>query len=251
MTGDAGLMTSELIIPDWPAPRGVRACSTTRIGGVSQMPYDALNLGAHVGDRPEAVLANRQRLVTLADLPTMPQWLNQVHGTQVVPLSSPASDVLTGDAAYTNKPGLVCAVMTADCLPVLFCSDSGDEVAAAHAGWRGLCSGVLEATLNHFRVPATSVMAWLGPAIGPRAFEVGPEVREAFMAQNPAAADAFIANDNKFLADIYQLARLRLQAQGVTKIFGGDACTVTQADKFFSYRRDGTTGRMASLIWVI
>ncbi|MCW2488589.1 polyphenol oxidase [Candidatus Symbiopectobacterium sp. NZEC127] len=244
-------MTSELILPDWPAPQSVRACSTTRRGGVSQTPYDSLNLGAHVGDRPEAVLANRQRLVTLADLPAMPQWLNQVHGTQVVSLSSSTSGVLTADAAYTNQPGLVCAVMTADCLPVLFCSDSGDEVAAAHAGWRGLCSGVLEATLHHFRAPTSSVMAWLGPAIGPQAFEVGPEVRDAFIEQHPAAADAFIAKDNKFIADIYQLARLRLQAQGVTKIFGGDACTVTQADKFFSYRRDGTTGRMASLIWLI
>lgn len=244
-------MTSELILPDWPAPQRVRACSTTRKGGVSQTPYASLNLGAHVGDRPEAVLDNRQRLVTLADLPAMPQWLNQVHGTQVISLASSASDVPTGDAAYTNQPGLVCAVMTADCLPVLFCSKSGDEVAAAHAGWRGLCSGVLEATLRHFRAPTSSVMAWLGPAIGPQAFEVGPEVRDAFIEQHPAAADAFIAKDNKFIADIYQLARLRLQAQGVTKIFGGDACTVTQADKFFSYRRDGTTGRMASLIWLI
>lgn len=244
-------MTSELILPDWPAPQRVRSCSSTRRGGVSQTPYDSLNLGAHVGDRPEAVLDNRQRLVTLADLPAMPQWLNQVHGTQVVSLASSASGVPTGDAAYTNQPGLVCAVMTADCLPVLFCSDRGDEVAAAHAGWRCLCSGVLEATLRHFRSPASSVMAWLGPAIGPQAFEVGPEVRDAYIELHPVAADAFIAKDNKFIADIYQLARLRLQAQGVTKIFGGDACTVTQADKFFSYRRDGTTGRMASLIWLI
>lgn len=244
-------ITAEWITPDWPAPNRVRARSTNRVGGVSVAPYDALNLGAHVGDQPDAVQENRHRLVALAGLPAMPQWLNQVHGTAVarLPLATPST--ATADAAYSDTVGTVCAVMTADCLPVLFCSVSGDEVAAAHAGWRGLCAGVLEETLRNFRAPAAQIMAWLGPAIGPQAFEVGPEVRDAFMAQHPSAAQAFIPHGSKYLADIYALARLRLQAQGVTHIYGGDVCTVSEPGKFFSYRRDGTTGRMATLIWLI
>lgn len=244
-------MTIELITPDWPAPDRVRACSTTRAGGVSMAPYAALNLGAHVGDQPAAVKENRQRLMAQANLPAQPQWLNQVHGTAVARLPLASSDANTADAAYSDRVGAVCAVMTADCLPVLFCSEQGDEVAAAHAGWRGLCGGVLEETLRAFRAPASQTMAWLGPAIGPQAFEVGPEVRDAFMAQQAEAENAFIPYGSKYLADIYQLARLRLRAQGVTRIYGGDVCTVSEPGKFFSYRRDGSTGRMASLIWLI
>lgn len=251
MTGDARLMTIELLTPEWPAPCSVRACSTTRVGGVSAAPYDSLNLGAHVGDLPESVQENRQRLVEGAGLPAMPQWLEQVHGTDVAHLPLRSLATVAADAAYTDRPGAVCAVMTADCLPVLFCADAGHEVAAAHAGWRGLCGGVLEETLRRFHAPASQIMAWLGPAIGPQAFEVGPEVREAFMAQHVDAAQAFIPHGGKYLADIYALARLRLQAQGVTRIYGGEACTVSEPSKFFSYRRDGSTGRMASLIWLI
>ncbi|PWC09485.1 purine nucleoside phosphorylase YfiH [Brenneria corticis] len=240
-----------LIYPDWPMPENVRACSTTRYDGVSLPPYDALNLGSHVGDDTEKVRVNRQMLVDEAGLPSMPHWLEQVHGTDVIRIGGTAPLSVRGDAAYTDGKERVCAVMTADCLPVLFCSAAGDEVAAAHAGWRGLCAGVLEETLSCFRAKPSRIMAWLGPAIGPDAFEVGQEVREAFIRHDAVAESAFRANGDKFLADIYQLARLRLRAAGVTQIFGGDYCTVSDRQKFFSYRRDGVTGRMASLIWLI
>ncbi len=240
-----------MLIPDWPAPATVRACSTTRLGGVSGVPYNSLNLGNHVGDDPLHVQDNRQRLVAAAGLPTMPHWLEQVHGTQVINLDQASPASLTGDAAYTTRKDRVCAVMTADCLPVLFCSADGREVAAVHAGWRGLQAGVLEQTLRHFRARPADILAWMGPAIGPQQFEVGGEVREAFMQGDPAADCAFIPRNGKFLADIYQLARLRLQAAGVSQVFGGNDCTVSDAGRFFSYRRDGTTGRMATLVWLI
>ncbi|MGM3172963.1 purine nucleoside phosphorylase YfiH [Dickeya lacustris] len=242
---------SPLLIPDWPAPCTVRACSTRRLGGVSHAPYDSFNLGAHVGDDVDCVQENRQRLVSLAELPAMPYWLNQVHGTQVIALDGAIPESLTGDAVYTRTKNQVCAVMTADCLPVLFCSSDGQEIAAAHAGWRGLHAGVLEQTLCHFRANPADIMAWMGPAIGPQHFEVGAEVREAFLDVDAAADCAFVAHNGKFLADIYQLARLRLQAAGVSRVFGGTACTVSHREHFFSYRRDRTTGRMATLIWLI
>lgn len=238
------------ISPEWPAPASVRALSTLRADGVSAAPYHALNLGNHVGDDTQLVSENRRRLADAAALPAMPHWLQQVHGTQVVSLDDETPQA-TGDAAYTTRRDRVCAVMTADCLPVLFCSTQGDEVAAAHAGWRGLQAGVLEQTLAQFHSPADNIMAWLGPAIGPQQFEVGGEVREAFMAHDPTASSAFAPRGGKFLADIYQLARQRLQAAGVTRIYGGDLCTVSDPRKFFSYRRDGVTGRMATLIWLI
>ncbi|MDT3251980.1 purine nucleoside phosphorylase YfiH [Serratia sp. root2] len=239
------------ILPDWPLPAGVKACSTTRGGGISLPPYDSLNLGTHVGDVASAVELNRERLVAGASLPQMPAWLEQVHGTRVVRLDGQTPTDLRADAVYSNVPGQVCAVMTADCLPVLFCSCAGDEVAAAHAGWRGLCSGVLEQTLAAFAAEPGHISAWLGPAIGPQQFEVGPEVRAAFMAVDSAAAAAFIPHGDKFLADIYLLARQRLQHAGVKLVYGGDRCTVSEISQFFSYRRDGVTGRMASLIWLI
>ncbi|QIZ50260.1 peptidoglycan editing factor PgeF [Dickeya zeae] len=242
---------SMMLIPDWPAPARVRACSTTRLGGVSNAPYDSLNLGNHVGDSPLHVQDNRQRLLATAGLPVMPHWLEQVHGTQVINLDQVSSDSLTGDAAYTTRQDRVCAVMTADCLPVLFCSADGDEVAAAHAGWRGLQAGVLEETLRHFHARPADILAWMGPAIGPQQFEVGGEVREAFLQVDPTADCAFVPRNGKFLADIYQLARLRLAAAGVTQVFGGEYCTVSDSGRFFSYRRDGMTGRMATLIWLI
>ena len=234
----------------WPAPARVRTLVTTRDGGVSLAPYASLNLGQHVGDDPAAVAENRARL--RACLPAEPFWLNQVHGIGVQEACADAPDVPPdAGAGFTRQPGVVCAVMTADCLPVLLTDRSGSVVAAAHAGWRGLCNGIIEATIARMAVPANDILAWLGPAIGPDAFEVGPEVRTAFMAHDPTAASAFAAiPDGKYLADIYLLARQRLNACGVTEVHGGDACTVTERERYFSYRRDGRTGRMASLIWL-
>ncbi|MBA0035532.1 polyphenol oxidase [Pantoea sp. BIGb0393] len=240
---------SEWIIPDWPAPQRVRACSTTRFGGLSHAPWDSLNLGGHVGDLAEHVALNRQRLVEQLALPAMPQWLNQIHGQVVARL--PSTETLPpADAAITRENGVVCAVMTADCLPVLFCSRDGSEVAAAHAGWRGLCNGVLEQTLSQFHCSANDIHAWLGPAIGPQAFEVGPEVKSAFMAHSEQAEEAFRPVGSKYFADIWMLARQRLQAAGVHSISGSTRCTFHERDDFFSFRRDGITGRMATLIWL-
>ncbi|WP_199051920.1 peptidoglycan editing factor PgeF [Aquitalea sp. ASV15] len=241
--------SSPLLQADWPAPATVRTLLTTRQGGVSQPPYDSFNLGIHVGDQPEAVAANREQLRLL--LPDEPAWLNQVHGTHVVDAAEIGETLLDADASYSRQPGKVCVVMTADCLPVLLCDDAGSVVAAAHAGWRGLCDGVLESTVSATGVPPASLMAWLGPAIGPDAFEVGAEVRAAFIACDAAAASAFTdIGEGKYLADIYQLARQRLAALGIDRVYGGDYCTVIERERFFSYRRDGVTGRMASLIWL-
>ncbi|MCP5268896.1 MAG: peptidoglycan editing factor PgeF [Zoogloeaceae bacterium] len=243
--------TESWFVPDMPLPPGVRALQTTRQGGVSSPPWDSFNLGDHVADSAADVAANRARLAAV--LPSEPRWLKQVHGTTVLQadhLPSVRSSPPEADAVVASKLGVVCTIMTADCLPVLFCSRDGQVVAAAHAGWRGLCAGVLEASIRQMQVPAASIMAWLGPAIGPRSFEVGPEVREAFLAQGAEAAAAFVpAVGDRWLADIYTLARQRLQRAGVAQIHGGGACTVTEADRYFSYRRDGVTGRMASLIW--
>jgi len=236
--------------PDWPAPAQVHALSTTRVGGVSQPPYASLNLGQHVGDDPVAVTENRARLRQL--LPAAPVWLNQVHGVQVVDAAQ-VKGVPDADASVSRQPGVVCAVMTADCLPVLFTDRAGSVVAAAHAGWRGLLAGVLEATLDAMACPPGEVLAWLGPAISCDAFEVGAEVREAFVSQHASAASAFSPlPDGKFLADLPQLARQRLNRAGVpsTHCFGGEVCTVIEREQFFSYRRDGVTGRMASAIWL-
>ncbi|WP_434571748.1 peptidoglycan editing factor PgeF [Pseudomonas sp. Z3-8] len=238
---------SDWLIPDWPAPVRVKACVTTREGGVSLVPFDSLNLGDHVGDEPTAVAENRRRLTDRFAM--RPAWLQQVHGIEVV--EADPAEVAVADASWTATPGIACAAMTADCLPVLFCNRAGTRVAAAHAGWRGLANGVLEATLDRLQVPAEEILAWLGPAIGPQAFEVGPEVREVFVAQLPESQQAFMPSHNagKFLADIYALARLRLAARGVTAVYGGGLCTVTDP-RFFSYRRSARTGRFASLIWL-
>jgi len=238
----------EFILPDWPAPPNVRACVTTRTGGVGCAPFDSLNLGDHVGDDPAAVRENRRRLHAV--LPAEPCWLQQVHGTRCIDVAS-AMPGDTADAAFAHAPGAVCAVLTADCLPVLFCDEAGTRVAAAHAGWRGLLAGVLENTVAALAVPGERLMAWLGPAIGPQAFEVGGEVRDAFVAREPVAAAAFVArSDGKWLCDLYRLARQRLAAQGIRRVAGGDFCTLRDPGRFFSYRRDGTTGRMASLVWL-
>lgn len=238
-----------LIVPDLPLPVGLRAVQTTRGGGVSQGPWGTLNLALHTGDDPETVLRNRERLSLALGLARAPLWPRQVHGAVVVEAAS-TTDMVEADAVVGRGPGEVCGVQTADCLPVLFCSLDGAVVAAAHAGWRGLAGGVLEATLRSMACPQAEVMAWLGPAIGPEAFEVGPEVRAAFVADDPAAAAAFCAGaGDRWFADIYRLARLRLERAGVTEIHGGGRCTYTESETFFSYRRDGVCGRMATLIW--
>ncbi len=233
---------------DWPAIPGVHAGTTLRGGGVSGGPFASLNLGAHVGDDAAAVALNRQRLVTACSLPAEPQWLEQVHGVEVVQL--PARDPLpVADAAITAHPGVVCAVLTADCLPVVFARLDGREVGVAHAGWRGLCAGVLEATVASLGEPS-ALQAWLGPAIAMPAFEVGDEVRQAFMQVDAAAAACFRPNDSgRWQADLYGLARQRLAAVGVTRVFGGACCTYADPDRFFSYRRDGQCGRLATFVW--
>jgi YfiH family protein len=239
------------LIPDWPTPPGVCSLITTRRGGVSREPFASFNLGDHVGDEARCVHANRAQLGAL--LKATPAWLNQVHGTQVVDAArvDPGALPPAADASFTRQCGVGCVVMTADCLPVLFCDDAGQVVAAAHAGWRGLLAGVLEATLAAMGAAPQTVMAYLGPAIGPQAFEVGDEVRAAFVAQDAMAAQAFTPLPaGKWLADIYLLARLRLSGQGVERVFGGDFCTHSDSARFFSYRRDGQTGRLASLIWI-
>lgn len=239
---------AELLFPDWPAPANVRAAQTTRSGGVSPAPWNALNLGDHVGDEALRVAANRAEL--RQSLPAEPVWLQQVHGTRVLDAAM-AAERPEADAAWARQAGVVCAVMTADCLPVLFCDKAGTVVAAAHAGWRGLQAGVLEATLAAMATPAAEILAWLGPAIGPQAFEVGDEVRAAFCSVDPAAAEAFREHGNgKWLANIYQLAGQRLRAAGVRSISGGGYCTLSDSARFFSYRRDGVTGRMATLVWL-
>ncbi len=238
----------DLLLPDWPAPPGVRAVMTLRTGGVSGGPYASLNLGDHVGDEPEAVAENRRLLREALALPAEPLWLEQVHGTGVARFDGP--DRPQADAAVALAPGQVCAVMVADCLPVLLADRHGACVAAAHAGWRGLAAGVLEATVAAMPADPSQLVAWLGPAIGPDAFEVGPEVRAAFIAADAAAADAFRpGTGDRWLADVYQLARQRLARAGVTEVHGGGLCTVSDPARFFSYRRDGVTGRMAALVW--
>jgi len=240
------------IKPDWPAMAGVRACTSLRVGGISEGPFRSLNLGDHVGDNPEHVAENRRRLQRYLELPGEPRWLQQVHGTDVARLEAEVAAVPhRADACVTPRPGVVCAILTADCLPVLFAAPQEGVVAAAHAGWRGLCAGVLEQTVAAMRCDPRKISAWLGPAIGPQAFEVGEEVREAFQAHDLQAAACFRpSRPGHWLADLYALARLRLAAVGLKHLYGGNHCTYTESGQFFSYRRDGQTGRMASLIWL-
>lgn len=235
------------LVPEWLAPPGVRTLITTRAGGVSEAPWKGLNLGLHVGDDPAAVVKNRRRLRDC--LPTEPVWLEQVHGSTVVCAESGGG---RADASVTRVLDTVCTIMSADCLPVLFCDQGGTVVAAAHAGWRGLAGGVLENTVQAMGVEASRILVWLGPAIGPEAFEVGEEVREAFVAVDPAAAVAFRPAETagKWMGNLFALARRRLERAGVTMIYGGGHCTVSDPKRFYSYRRDGVTGRFASLIWL-
>lgn len=238
------------IIPDWPAPMTVRAVSTTRRGGISLPPYASLNLANHVGDDPADVAENRRRLAAKAGLPAEPAWLEQVHGVSVAAAEIVLRPV-AADAAFTREPGRPCVVMTADCLPVLFCDRAGTVVAAAHAGWRGLAGGVLGATVARLATPAAELLAWLGPAIGPDAFEVGEEVRAAFLALDAGNAGCFQSSPaGRWLANLYELARRQLRGLGVSAVYGGEFCTFSEPERFFSYRRELCTGRMATLIWL-
>lgn len=237
----------DFLYPDWPAPSNIRSLVTTRRGGFSRPPYDSFNLGDHVGDEPEAVAGNRALLRQYC--PAEPKWLKQVHGVRVARADVMDSPV-EADAGLAFRAGKVCAVLTADCLPVLFCDRHGEVVCATHAGWRGLAGGVLEASVMSMQCQPENILAWLGPAIGPQAFEVGDEVREAFIRDLASTEAAFTPSlPGKWLADLYQLARFRLARAGVSEIYGGGFCTFTDRERFYSYRRDGTTGRMASLIW--
>ena len=265
------------LIPDWPAPAGVKAVFTTRSGGVSTVPFDSMNLGRHVGDLPASVNANR-KLLKIATGTTHAVFLNQVHGARVQLIDPSTADGQAADACATAHRNLACTVMVADCLPVLLTSPDGTRVAAAHAGWRGLAGrcasgglGVIESVYESFNASwqheraqdATKIIVWLGPCIGPAAFEVGEEVKAAFEARQPQAARCFTAvGPGKYLADLPGLARLRLQALGVTQVYGNDGsapwCTVGNPSRFFSHRRDAgipgngfaTTGRMAACIWL-
>ncbi len=244
----------QLLLPAWPAPAGVRAACTLRGGGASRAPYESLNLGAHVGDEPQAVAANRASVCRLLRLPSEPLWLSQVHGRRVVladDIDESSVQAPEGDAAISSRPGRVLAVMVADCLPVLLCRRDGAAVAVAHAGWRGLAAGVLEAAVTAFGVPAEQLVAWLGPAIGQEHFEVGDEVRSAFCDGDPEAASAFLPNPRgRWQCSLHALARRRLRRAGVRSIDGDPRCTYADAESFYSYRRDGATGRFAALIWI-
>jgi YfiH family protein len=237
------------IVADWPAPAGIRSLITTRNGGVGSGAHASFNLGLRCGDDADAVAANRLQLQRL--LPQPPRWLHQVHGARVV-VADDLDHEAEADASVARAPGTVCAVMIADCMPVLLCDEGGSVVAAAHAGWRGLSAGVLENTVRAMNVEPARLFAWLGPAIGPAAFEVGDDVRDAFVGADAGAAAAFAPHgDGKWLADLFTLGRRRLAACGVTRVSGGGLCTVADPQRFFSYRRDRITGRMAALIWLV
>lgn len=243
---------STFVQPDWPAPPNVKALQTTRLGGISQAPYDAFNLGDHVQDNPIHVAHNRQLLSDF--VPSEPVWLNQVHGTRVIDAAL-SSCIESADAAFTQKKEIVCVTMTADCLPVLICDTQGTMVAAIHAGWRSLCDGVIEQTIQTMLaqrpdLAPTQLMAWLGPAIGPQAFEVGEEVKAQFVAKDLHASSAFVARGDKWLGNLPVIARQRLNTLGIEAVFGGHECTYSNPEKYFSFRRDGVTGRMATLIWL-
>jgi hypothetical protein len=247
------MASTPFLLPlDWTPPPGVRAVCTVRTGGASSAPYDSFNTAMHVGDDPSAVATNRAMLRATLGLEAEPVWLEQVHGVTVCDLDAPrpAAALPIADAAITLRSGVACVVQVADCIPVLFASLDGQRVGAAHAGWRGLAAGVLEATIGALQIDPRTLCAWLGPAIGATQFEVGDEVREAFIARDGRADVAFVRNAReRWQCDLILLARHRLEAAGITEIAGGRWCTVSQAEQFFSFRRDGRCGRMAALIW--
>ena len=242
---------AEVLTPEWDAPRAVRAAFTLRGGGVSLAPYDSLNVGAHVGDSPAAVAENRRRVCARLNLPAVPAWLEQVHGTRVADLDALHEARSAADAVLTRRPGQVCAVQVADCMPVLLAARDGSAVAVAHAGWRGLAAGVLEETVARLGFAGQELIAWLGPAISARHFEVGEEVRAAFLERDPRASGAFVPNARgRWQCDLAALARRRLATLGVTEVSGGTWCTHADPARFFSFRRDGRCGRMAALVWI-
>ncbi len=235
------------IKPDWPAADQIHAAVTLRTGGFSQGAYQSLNPAVHVNDDVEKVYQNRQKLTQMLKLPAEPAWLQQIHSNRVITLDA-EHRLQQADASYTDQSGRVCTVLTADCLPLLLCSQDGSEIAAVHAGWRGLLAGIISNTVQLFKSKA--IMVWLGPAIGPDCFEVGPEVETAFTKKSIYFNSAFKPTAyNKFLADIYQLARIEFSMLDIQQIYGGNFCTVSDKQRFYSYRRDGETGRMATLIW--
>lgn len=240
----------EFIAARWPAPASVRAGTTARRGGASRGPYASFNLGDHVGDDPQAVRDNRAQLRAALALPAEPRWLKQEHGVHVVDAAHAPAGV-AADGAWTDRPGIVCAVLTADCLPIFLCDRKGTKVALLHAGWRGLAGGIVDAGLRALTLPPEEVLVWLGPAIGPDSYEVGDDVRRAFLNDDPGAAEAFRpAGAGRWLADMYALARRQLRQRGVCAVTGGERCTLRERGAFYSFRRDGTTGRMASLVWL-
>ncbi len=240
-------MNKHWLIPDWPAPANIHTATTLRTGGVSSGAYNSLNLAAHVGDDKDCVQENRQRVKDWLALPSEPVWLEQTHSNIVINAGLSTS-LQQADASYTDTAGVVCVVMTADCLPLLICSTDGKKIAAIHAGWKGLLAGIISNTLT--TLASKDVLVWLGPAIGAHSFEVGAEVREAFVTKFAPFAAGFVQiSEHKYLADIYQLARIELAAHGVHAVYGGDFCTFTEQERFYSYRRDAQTGRMATLIW--
>ncbi len=242
------------LVPDWPAPVNIHAATTLRTGGVSKEPYLSLNPATHVNDLTERVLQNQKIISDMLSLPADPIWLDQIHSNRIVKAGKTATPQ-QADASYSSESGVVCVVMTADCLPLLICSKDGKKIAAIHAGWRGLLSGVISNSISELAgVPPiakpTDLLVWLGPAIGPNCFEIGIEVREAFIEKSKDYEKAFkVKNNGKYLADIYQLAKIELNTLGIINIYGGTYCTMTEKDRFFSYRRDNQTGRMATLIW--
>ncbi len=238
------------LLPDWPAPPRVRALVTTRAGGVSAGHYASLNLATHVGDEPAAVAANRHRLLATCALPAAPRWLNQVHGTAVIEAAASGLELPTADAAFTTRRGVVCAVLTADCLPILLCDRAGTTVAAVHAGWRGLSAGVIAAALTKLP-PAADLLAWVGPGIGPQHYQVGAELRAQFLALDPAHAAAFSQRAGAWYADLAQLAVRQLEQAGVGGVYTSGLCTYANSTDFFSFRRNPVCGRIASLIWIV
>lgn len=240
----------QTLTAQWKVPSFVQAHTSYRAGGVSVAPYKSLNLGSHVGDLPASVQRNRERIQHALEFPSSPNWLAQIHSDRVVRIGAGGlSDIPEADGAYTDQAGVVLATLTADCLPVFLASADGQELALVHCGWRGLAQGILTNALAHFKAKPADIFAWLGPCIGPKAFEVGADVFEAMTSLNPKHATSFIAAGGKYLANLSDIAKTELEQLGVTEISASNACTFTDAEHYYSYRRDGTTGRMGSFLW--
>jgi len=243
-------MTKHYLEPNWPAPKHIRAFTTTRQHGHSQAPFNNFNLADYVGDDPQAVIGNVEELIDELDLPKSPTWLNQVHGTKAVRIED-CTDTPDADASFTSTKNKICVVRTADCLPILFCNRSGTEVAAVHAGWKGLFAGVIDATIDALATSPDDLLAWMGPALGPEHFEINNGMRADFIDKHPDNNLGIICRNKQWYLDFYKIATMNLQRCGVTQIYGGEHCTFAEEEQFFSYRRDnGVTGRMASLIWI-